>query len=104
MLNLTMMKRNYFDSEAAIDIPVSLHSCKYRHVNIRCIIFIVFLFLQQHKLSIWPGYLTTIHLHNNDYLLGVEIVHKVLRQDSALNVMERIRRESRTGDFWVIDI
>ena len=75
MLNLTMMKRNYFDSEAAIEIP-------------------------QHKLTIWPGYLTTIHPHDSNYLLGVEIVHKVLRQDSALNVMERIRRECRTGNVW----
>ena len=43
-------------------------------------------------MTIWPGYFTSIHHHENDFLLGVEIQHKVLRQQTALNVMELIRR------------
>jgi len=74
MLDLTMVKRDYFDSHAAIPIP-------------------------QHRIEIWPGYLTTIRHHENCYLMGVEIVHKVLRQDTAMNVIELMKREDRP-DLW----
>jgi len=45
-----------------------------------------------------PGYFTTVHHHEDNYLLGVEIVHKVLRRDNALDVMDLVRRSSGT-DF-----
>ena len=54
---------------------------------------------QSHYLSIWPGYLTTIRHHEDGFLLGVEIIHKVLRRDSALDVMNRIRQSG--GDIQV---
>lgn len=44
------------------------------------------------SLTVWPGYFTTIHRHDAGFLLGVEIVHKLLRRDTAYDVMERIRR------------
>ena len=33
------------------------------------------------------------------FLLGVEIIHKVLRRDTAMDVMNRIRQQG--GDFQV---
>jgi aubergine-like protein len=35
-------------------------------------------------------------------LLGVEIIHRVLRRDSALDVMQKIRQAG--GDFQVISV
>jgi len=67
MLNLTMWKRDYYDPAALTEIP-------------------------QHFLNVWPGYLTTIRHHEDGFLLGVEIIHKVLRRDTALDVMDRMRQ------------
>ncbi|XP_046643892.1 piwi-like protein Siwi [Daphnia pulicaria] len=72
MLNLTLWKRDYYDPAAATEIP-------------------------QHFLNIWPGYVTTIRHHEEGFLLGVEIIHRVLRRDSALDVMQKIRQAG--GDF-----
>ncbi|EFX88764.1 Piwi/Aubergine-like protein [Daphnia pulex] len=69
MLNLTLWKRDYYDPAAATEIP-------------------------QHFLNIWPGYVTTIRHHEEGFLLGVEIIHRVLRRDSALDVMNKIRQAS----------
>lgn len=49
-------------------------------------------------MTVYPGYHTTIKFHEEGFLLGVEIIHKVLRKDTALNVMDKIRRED-SGDF-----
>lgn len=75
MLNMTMIKRDYYDSEARIPIP-------------------------KHNVEIWPGYLTTIRYHENGYLLGVEIVHRIMRQDTALKVMQQIHRND-PSTFYV---
>jgi aubergine-like protein len=53
-------------------------------------------------LNIWPGYVTTIRHHEEGFLLGVEIIHRVLRRDCALDVMQKIRQNG--GDFQVIDV
>jgi aubergine-like protein len=55
--------------------------------------------IQQHYLTIWPGYLTSVRHHEESFLLGVEIIHKVLRRDTAMDVMNRIRQAG--GDFQV---
>lgn len=47
---------------------------------------------QEHKLTVWPGYFTSIRHHQDDFLLNVEIKSRVLRSDSALNVMQLIHR------------
>ena len=57
------------------------------------------MYLQQHSLTIWPGYLTSVRHHEDGFLLGVEIIHKVLRRDTAMDVMNRIRQQG--GDFQV---
>lgn len=54
---------------------------------------------KQHFLNVWPGYLTTIRHHEDGFLLGVEIIHKVLRRDTALDVMDRMRQSG--GDIQV---
>ena len=56
--------------------------------------------IQAYKLEIWPGYFTTIRFNGEKYLMEVEIVHKIMRQDTALSVMHRIRRND-PQNFWV---
>jgi aubergine len=54
---------------------------------------------QQHKLTIWPGYLTSIRQHEEKLLLGVDLIFKVLRAETALDVFQYVR--NRGGDFRV---
>ena len=58
------------------------------------------MYLQQLSLTIWPGYLTSVRLMEDGFLLGVETIHKVLRRDTAMDVMNRIRQQG--GDFQVL--
>lgn len=54
---------------------------------------------QNQPLTIWPGYLNTIRHHEDGYLLVVEIIHKVLRRDTAFDVLNKIRQAG--GDVQV---
>lgn len=72
MLDLVLLKRDFFDKNAAQEIP-------------------------SHNLNIWPGYLTTIKHHEEKFLLCVEVIHKVLRRDTALDVLGNVRNNS--NDF-----
>lgn len=47
------------------------------------------------KLEIWPGYITSIRQHEEDILLCAEISHKVMRAETAYDIMKRIRAEER---------
>ncbi|ETE62666.1 Piwi-like protein 2, partial [Ophiophagus hannah] len=51
--------------------------------------------LQQYRLQIWPGYATSIRRTDGGLFLLVDAVHKVIRNDSVLNVMHRIYQQSR---------
>ena len=64
-LGLKQMKRDFFDPVAAINKP-------------------------EWQISIWPGYRTTIRQHEQELLLGCEIVHKLLRTDSALSTIQQV--------------
>nr|WOZ50368.1 piwi [Sogatella furcifera] len=68
-LDMTLLGRNYYDPKAKISIP-------------------------EFKLELWPGYLTSMRQHEQNFLLCVEIVHKVLRQDTAWDLL----RESQQKD------
>jgi aubergine-like protein len=50
----------------------------------------------KHQLELWPGYVTSIRQHENDILMCCEITHKVMRQDSVLNVLsECLQRDEK---------
>lgn len=74
MLDLVLLKRDFFDKNDAQEV-------------------------RSHNLNIWPGYLTSIRHHEEKFLLGVEIIHKVLRRDTALDVLGTIRN---SGDFQAL--
>jgi hypothetical protein len=40
-----------------------------------------------HKLELWPGYMTSIRQHETDILLCCGVNHKIMRQETALEVL-----------------
>lgn len=74
-LHLQLVGRNYFDAHARVAIP-------------------------EHRIELWPGYLTSIRQHENDVLMCVEITHKVMRQQTVLNLLDEARNNHR-GDLQV---
>ncbi len=68
-LDLQLLGRNYFDPKN----------------NIK---------LNDWKLELWPGYVSSIRQHENKMLLCCEISHKILRQDTVLEQLRAIYRQS----------
>jgi aubergine-like protein len=65
-MKLEEMGRNFFDRHAAIDIP-------------------------SHRLTLWPGFVTSMRMHEQDIMLCVEVTHKVLRLDNVLFLINGLR-------------
>ena len=53
--------------------------------------------LSQHKVELWPGYEFSIRRHSHGVLLGLDVKHKIVRTDSALNMMNALMANSRGG-------
>lgn len=52
--------------------------------------------LPKYHLELWPGYVTSIRQHENDILMCSEISHKVMRQDTVLELLtDCVRRGER---------
>ena len=53
------------------------------------------------KLELWPGYITSIRQHERDILLCAEITHKVMRNETLLDVLSQCyhqnNREYKVG-------
>ena len=44
----------------------------------------------QHKLEIWPGYVTAVHEHEGGVMLCLDVSHKVLRTSTAHDLLADI--------------
>ncbi|KAL2092219.1 hypothetical protein ACEWY4_012017 [Coilia grayii] len=51
--------------------------------------------LGKHRLQVWPGYSTCFKRTDGGLYLSVDVTHKVLRNDSVLDVMHAIHQQSR---------
>ena len=71
-MDLTQIRRDFFDPKAAVK-------------------------LQQYKLELWPGYVTTIRQHEDSMMLCVEISHKILRMDTVLEQIAAISNRNRAN-------
>ncbi|KAI4503218.1 hypothetical protein M0802_001440 [Mischocyttarus mexicanus] len=60
-LNLQLVGRDFYDVERKVDIS-------------------------QFKLELWPGYFTSIREHERNILMCAEITHKVMRQETLLDI------------------
>ncbi|KAK2583778.1 hypothetical protein KPH14_009684 [Odynerus spinipes] len=49
----------------------------------------------EYKLELWPGYFTSIRQHEHDILMCSEITHKVMRQETLLDIWRNCRETGR---------
>lgn len=49
--------------------------------------------IRDYRLELWPGYVTSIRQHEHNILLCAEIAHKVMRNESMLDILEQLKRE-----------
>nr|XP_061841867.1 piwi-like protein 2 isoform X1 [Nerophis lumbriciformis] len=70
ILGLKLVGRNHYDPESAV-------------------------LLGKHRLQVWPGYSTSIKQTDGGLHLCVDVSHKVLRNDSVLNVMNILYQQSK---------
>ncbi|XP_063051233.1 piwi-like protein 2 [Engraulis encrasicolus] len=70
ILGLKLVGRNHFDPTCAV-------------------------VLGKHRLQVWPGYATSFKRTDGGLYLSVDVTHKVLRNDSVLDVMHAIHQQSR---------
>jgi len=69
LLKLSLMGRHFYDGDQAIKID-------------------------NHKLEMWPGFVTSMRQQETEVLLNVDLSFKILRQDNVLSLMRDIRAES----------
>ena len=60
--------------------------------------------LKQHKLELWPGYVTSIRQHEEKILLCCEISHKILRTDTVLQQIGEVHQKTRGGPSFHADV
>ena len=72
-LELKPSKRDFFDPKAEVKLP-------------------------NFGLSIWPGYAMTITKYENELLLNMDIIHRVMRTDSAYDLMKRVHQEAKANN------
>uniref|UniRef100_A0A3Q3GWI1 Piwi-like RNA-mediated gene silencing 1 n=1 Tax=Kryptolebias marmoratus TaxID=37003 RepID=A0A3Q3GWI1_KRYMA len=49
--------------------------------------------ISQHKLTIWPGYTTTILRYESSIMMCTDVSHKVLRSETVLDFMVNLRQQ-----------
>ncbi|XP_059470677.1 piwi-like protein Siwi [Neocloeon triangulifer] len=67
LLKLKPIKRDFYDPQAKIEF-------------------------EEFKLHVWPGYRTTARRHENDILLHTSIISKVMRDETAYEIMSKVAR------------
>ncbi|XP_071338262.1 piwi-like protein 2 isoform X2 [Trachinotus anak] len=70
IIGLKLVGRNHYDPESAV-------------------------ILGKHRLQVWPGYSTCIKRTDGGLYLCVDVSHKVLRNDSVLDVMNMLYQQSK---------
>ncbi|XP_072378370.1 piwi-like protein Siwi [Diabrotica undecimpunctata] len=73
-MKLTLLQRDYYDPQSQINI-------------------------HEHKLSLWPGYFTSIRQHENQVMMNIELAFKVLREDTCYNMFLECRGPEPRKEF-----
>ncbi|KAF3696050.1 Piwi-like protein 1 [Channa argus] len=74
ILNMQQIGRNYYNASDPLNIP-------------------------QHRLTIWPGYTTTILHYESSIMLCTDVSHKVLRSETVLDFMANLRKQCGNQRF-----
>lgn len=53
-----------------------------------------------YNLELWPGFVNSIRQHEREILMCVEIRHKVMKTETALSVIRKIKNDRHSGDSW----
>ncbi|XP_031829627.1 aubergine [Nomia melanderi] len=70
LLKLQLVGRDFFDARSKVEV-------------------------RDFRLELWPGYLTSIRQHESDILMCAEITHKVMRQQTLLDILNDCYQLSR---------
>uniref|UniRef100_A0A3B5ABU8 Piwi like RNA-mediated gene silencing 1 n=1 Tax=Stegastes partitus TaxID=144197 RepID=A0A3B5ABU8_9TELE len=68
ILNMQQIGRNYYNPGDPLNIP-------------------------QHKLTIWPGFTTTILKYESAIMMCTDVSHRVLRSETVLDIMANLRQQ-----------
>uniref|UniRef100_A0A8B9HXL6 Piwi-like protein 1 n=1 Tax=Astyanax mexicanus TaxID=7994 RepID=A0A8B9HXL6_ASTMX len=68
MLNMQQIGRHYYNPDDPLNIP-------------------------QHRLTIWPGFVTNILQYESSIMLCTDVSHKVLRSETVLDFMYNLRKQ-----------
>ncbi|XP_041644109.1 piwi-like protein 1 [Cheilinus undulatus] len=74
VLNMQQIGRNYYNPGDPLNVP-------------------------QHKLTIWPGYTTTILHYESSIMMCTDVSHKVLRSETVLDFMINLRQQCGNQRF-----
>lgn len=74
ILEMEQIGRNYYSPKDSLSIP-------------------------QHRLTIWPGFTTTILQYESSIMLCTDVSHKVLRSETVLDFMINLRRQCEAQRF-----
>uniref|UniRef100_UPI0037E74F43 piwi-like protein 1 isoform X2 n=1 Tax=Semicossyphus pulcher TaxID=241346 RepID=UPI0037E74F43 len=74
ILSMQQIGRNYYNPSDPLNIP-------------------------QHRLTIWPGYTTTILHYESSVMLCTDVSHKVLRSETVLDFMVNLRQQCGNQRF-----
>ncbi|KAF7669169.1 hypothetical protein LDENG_00236060 [Lucifuga dentata] len=77
MLNMQQIGRNYYNPGDPLHIP-------------------------QHRLTIWPGYTTTILQYESAIMLCTDVSHRVLRDETVLDFMANLKQQCGSQRFHVV--
>ena len=69
-LKMVQMNKNYYDPTKAMMVP-------------------------QHKLEIWPGYVTAVHEYEGGVMLCLDVSHKVLRSSTAYDLLQDVYKKDK---------
>ena len=70
-LGLVEIESQFYDSEAATDIPFGERMTK--------------------SITVWPGYITTLNQHEERHLVRLEVIHRVVQKESCFDIMKKYR-------------
>ncbi|XP_026877877.2 piwi-like protein 1 isoform X1 [Electrophorus electricus] len=74
MLNMQQIGRHYYNPDDPLNIP-------------------------QHRLTIWPGFVTNILQYESSIMLCSDVSHKVLRSETVLDFMSSLKQQYRDQYF-----
>ena len=72
-LKMVQMNKNYYDPTKAMMVP-------------------------QHKLEIWPGYVTAVHEYEGGVMLCLDVSHKVLRSSTAYDLLQDVYKKDKDNN------